>query len=148
MTTKPEIQETLALSIKVAACRDKAREILRGQAINRILTVILQEEKCLTSAKEYPTNYTKEVARTEYALSKLDPKDPDYAEKKTNTEKAIESRKKDLERATKQSEADSERYTQNIESYKKEIAKWETGEYKVSMDSMESLANELIKKDI
>lgn len=145
MDTQKDIQVE-SLTQKVQSFRDKAREILRMKKIN----ALLQEKFNVTRDKGYEVEnlakFEKDVARSNYRLSKLDKADPDYAEKLKEEERYNKTAVMSVEDC-KLSNARKNAYHDKREAEIDEaIAKWESGENKVSIIEVEELAEKMIIK--
>jgi len=132
------------LSQKVAGLRDKARNILRMQEINKILQnkFFLGDE--LTETKKNLATYTKEVAKAVFTISKLDKADPDYDEKLKQEEESktyLKSKVKDLTEKVAKLEV---KLVEDIKKADEKINKWEQGESKVSIQEVYDLTDNLI----
>lgn len=159
-TTNDETPTKKTLREKTQAFRDKARRLIRMEKINQILQRIFgvnkdisNFEKSIEDLTEEKTNAEKIVARAEYKIIKLDQDDPDYKEKKEKALKFVETEKKRQEDTLKYIDTETEKTNKHIETCKeniekldKEIEAVETGETRVSIDEVNSLASSLISK--
>lgn len=132
---------TTLLSL-VESFRNLARMVLRLRWINNVKDTMANHEKTITSLTDSKAGYTKRIARNDYALSKLDPLDPDFDTKEKNL-------KSDNEEYVKFNES----YDKDIESVKKviteqedKIAKIESGELKVDAENLSIKAKELAEE--
>jgi len=119
--------------------RELARDILRLRWISNIKDQIAGIEREIASYTKYNEGYTKDIARAEYRLSKLEEANPDYTDLKKKDEDEIVSCNKAIENNNRHiAEATEEKTT-----VEKEIAKVESGELKVSADNLSAKAKEL-----
>jgi septal ring factor EnvC (AmiA/AmiB activator) len=122
--------------------REMARDILRLRWISNIKDEILGVDNRLADLKRCNDMAAKNLARANYALSKLDPADPDFADKKAEQEERIKDANKDTEYTNKQVvEATAEKTELTAK-----IAKITSGEFKVNADNLSAKAKELAEE--
>jgi hypothetical protein len=137
----------MTLSQKVAKFRELARDILRMNEINELLSQITQWNIQISKVNKLADEAKLELKRAEYKLSKLDALDPDFDQKSKRASKEVSEREEEADAAEKQANKTAENANKSIEDLKLEITKWESGENKVSLDSLEELSNKLILND-
>ena len=159
-TNNDETPTKKTLRERTQSFRDKATRLLRMEKINQVLQEIFsfnreisRFEKNIETLTKEETNTEKIVTRAEYKMSKLDENDPDYKEKKEKAVKFIETEKvrqestlKEINYEIENTNKDIEKYKKNIEDLNKNIEAIESGETKVSIDEVDSLARTLIMK--
>jgi chromosome segregation ATPase len=119
--------------------RELARDILRLRWVSNIKDQIAGIEREIASYTKYNEGYTKDIARANYRLSKLEEANPDYADLKKKDEDEIKSCNESIEHNNR-SIAD---LTKESAKVAEEIAKVESGELKVSAESLSAKAKEL-----
>jgi len=135
-----------SLSEKVQDFRDKARDILRMKAINNLLQEKFHMETSTKGLIEDLKNTTKDLARVNYRITKLDEEDPDYEDKMKNAKSDKEHLTEQIERIEKRIEERKIEIDKRITETNEQITKWESGENKVSIESVEELADRMIQK--
>ena len=141
-----ETIQTQTLSQAAQAARDKAREILRTAQINRLMQDKFNVNQDVEIAKENLKNEEKELARSNYRLSKLDNADPDYADKLKDETECNKYKTKIVETCKAQVTRQETLAAENTAELDEKITKWESGESKVSIDAVNDLADQIIRK--
>jgi chromosome segregation ATPase len=158
-TNNDETPTKKTLRERTQSFRDKATRLLRMEKINSILQEIFMGNKTLSTLKKTIENLTeretsaeKIVTRAEYKITKLDPEDPDFEEKKVKAVTFVETEKIRQESTLKSLDTEMKQVTKEIETCGKTIGelsenieKVESGEIKVSIDEVNSRTNSLIK---
>ena len=123
----------------VSKFRELSRDALRLRWINNIRDEVLAEDNRIACLNKEIEHNLKEIARNDYALSKLEEANPDYADIKKRYEDSNAFCKKDNEQMEVSIKAMEEKKTEIM----KEIDKVASGELKVDMDNMSSKAKDL-----
>jgi len=119
--------------------RELARDLLRIRWINNIKDEILAVENKITECNKDKDYSVKEIARANFRLSKLEEANPDYEELKENEEQRIKAQEKRIEEVGERLAERQERK----DFLNKEIIKVESGELKVSAESLSEKSKEL-----
>ena len=125
----------------VMALRDLAREVLRARWISNVLQKVMQNNVTIADYNKSINDLNKEITRSNFRISKLDQDNPDYTELLADFNSRVESYNKGIEREKANI---IEMEAMNTEEMAK-IAKIESGELKVSAESLESKSKELIE---
>ena len=129
----------------VKSAKERARDILRAQAVNGQKTAITELKTQKTNLEKEIEKPTKEVARAEYKLSKIDEANPDFEVLKENAETSVKAAKENLETMEKYVKKESEKMDKKVTERNEKITKWETGETMVSLEAMTDLTNKIIE---
>lgn len=143
----------------VANARLLARETLRTRNIHKWVRenadlAQLQDGnlKVLEEQKETIKEVEKEIARREYALSKLDQADPDFETKQKDAQNRLEVMEKrladelsTLARMTEDATKANLELDKQIAENKAKIGRWESGENKVQLENLNELAREYVE---
>ncbi len=140
---KNETNSKLTLSEKVAKFKLIARESLRMGLISARLSKVATLEENLASLAKQKTEVEHDVKVETYELSKLDANHPNYEKNKTAKEETVKSLNKELEDLAKQTEDTNKLVTEQKEA----ITKIESGETKVSLEALNDLVDEMVRKD-
>lgn len=122
--------------------RELARMVLRLRWINNIKDDIHVVDNSITMLEKEKENYTKEIARATFRLSKGDETNPDYPEFKDSEDKKIKYYAEMIEREDKNILEKMEKK----ESLNATIAKVESGELKVNAENLSAKAKELAEE--
>jgi hypothetical protein len=122
--------------------REMARDILRLRWISNIMDQVLNVDNSIAGCNQRIADYTKEIARANYRLSKLEQANPDYADLKKEDDEAIVSFNKSIEEENK-IVAD---LTKEKTAFTDKIAKVVSGELKVSAENLSTKAKELAEE--
>lgn len=126
----------------VDAFREQARDVLRLRWVSNIKDEVLILDNAIASCTKDNECHTKDIARAEYRLSKLEQANPDYEDLKKEDEERIKQYNKWIE-------GNNRRITDLTEEKAKvseKIAKVESGEFKVSAENLSSKAKELAEE--
>lgn len=129
----------------VKAARTTARDVLRMEAINRFMDTIHNLKSNLKTVFQDADYADKQVARAEYALSQLDPANPDYADLKEDKEAYLENAKKTAEKMRKDATEVETHFKKEIAENEAKIEAIESGETKISFSRMSELASQIIR---
>ena len=111
--------------------------------INPRLSRIAGYEGEVTKANEQKKENAHEIKVEEYEISKLDVEHPNYAKRLINKEERL----KELNERAKCFDENLAELDKEINHQKEAIAKIESGETKVSLEELNYLVEEMIKKD-
>jgi len=134
------------LQTAVQECRDKARNILRMVKINNLLQSKFFAPTDLKELERVLADDTKQLARVNYRISKLDELNPDYEDLKKDEGDAKTYVEKQVKEYTESVTKEKERLEKENTRLDEEIAKWESGENKVRIEDVNHLAEEMIRK--
>jgi L-lactate utilization protein LutB len=134
------------LASKVQSFRDKAREILRMKAINRIMQEKFNVSKEISGYPESLEDAKKNVLRVDYKLGKLDEENPDFEDMKKDLEDTKEYAIKNVDELTEMVAKKEKYIAETIAKLDEKIAAYESGEKKVSIDEVNALAEQMIMK--
>lgn len=132
-----------SLAEKVAAYKLIARDSLRMALISPRLSKVASLEDTLKSLAETKAEVDHEILVENYEISKLDTAHPNYDKTKARKEETVKNYTTELEGLAKRVEETNKA----IEEQKEAISKIEKGETKVSLDALNDLVDEMIRKD-
>lgn len=135
-----------SLSEKVQNIRDKAREILRMAKINNLMVYKFNATKDVKFYENNVKNSEKQLAIANYKLAKLDPEYPDAENQKKYYEEVVKIYTERLAENNKKLADYNKEADKKVKEYDEKITKWESGENKVSIDELNQLADEMIRK--
>ena len=141
MSTKTK--EVGALQTKVAKYKLIAREALRMELINPRLARIANIEGQIAATKKCQDELSHSILVINYELGKLDTEHPDFEE----TKKAMADDVVELTEGVKEHDKAIEDLNKLIDEQNEGIAKIESGETKVCLESLNELVNSMITKD-
>ena len=127
---------------KVQTFRDKAREILRMRMISDLLQQLFRDDCRMTNAQKGLAEEEKQLEIARYNQSKLDEKHPSFATQTETSEKTLKCAEARIKNVQKMIEQEEEAKNETLA----EIAKVETGEVKVSIESVKRLTDEMVMK--
>ena len=134
------------LQTAVQECRDKARNILRMVKINNLLQSKFFAPTELKGLESGLADHTKQLARVNYRISKLDELNPDYEDMKKDEETDKIYHETRVKTYTESVAKEKTRLEKENTRLDEEIAKWESGENKVRIEDVNQLAEEMIRK--
>jgi cell division protein FtsB len=124
----------------VSKFRELARDEARLRWVNNLRDEVLTEDGHIGCLKKEIEHCVKEVARNDYAMSKLEEANPDYADIKKRYEDSNAYLKKDIE----QMEDNIKIMEEKKNKIMAEIEKVASGEHKVDADTLSARTKELI----
>lgn len=127
--------QTVVAKVKVVA-----RDVLRGQLISVRMSKISSLNAEIKTIQGYIDDQNKEIARSKYALSKIDPANPDAADLTKQANDAITEATTAIKDFTEEIAA----VQKTIDEQNAGIAKIESGETKVSLDEMAVLVDQFL----
>lgn len=133
-----------SLSAKVQAIRDEALNIVRMQNISNLISQKYTTSISIKPIEEEITYLEKQVGISSYKLTKLDEADPEYKTKKESLEAFNKADQERLASAKNRLEEHKTRIANETKAIEEKIAKLESGETKVSHDSVNYIANQMI----
>lgn len=132
----------ITLADKVAAFKVIARDSLRMNLIVPRLSRIANIEASIKDVEEDIADETHTIKVHTYEISKMDVDHPDYAEDKAEIEECVKNHEGRVVKLQEVIVA----LNKEITDQKEGIAKIESGETKVSLDSLNDLVSDMIKK--
>lgn len=143
-----KLESVTGLKDQVQILRDKARDVLRMEAIQRRMHLIYKRKRKIEV--DYPKiieEKKKAVARMAYQLDKLDPQDPDFETLTTNYTKELEYANQNLASITTEIQNYIQEDQKKIDEAEAEISQIESGELTVvSIDDADKLTRKAIRK--
>lgn len=124
----------------VSQFRELARDEARLRWINNLRDEVLEEDNRIGCLKKEIEHCVKGVARNDYAMSKLEEANPDYADIKKRHEDSNVYLKKDIEQMENSIKIMEEKKNEIMAK----IEKVASGEYKVDADTLSARTKELI----
>jgi chromosome segregation ATPase len=142
------LESVTGLKDQVQTLRDKARDVLRMEAIQKRMHIIYKHKRKIEV--EYPdilAEKKKEVARWAYRLDQLNPLDPDFEAMTKDLETDLESATQSLASANTEIQEYIQAEQKRIAELEAEISQIESGELTVvSIDDADKLTRKAIRK--
>lgn len=142
----PDTQTVSPLQTLVASVREKARTIVRAIAINRHVWKRVDLEILLKKVGSGSKELAKDIARTEYAISKLDPLNPDFAELKKDLDEDLADLREELVEVQKDEAETTASLSKQIEELNQKMMGIENGEILVSREHIDEQVNKLLER--
>lgn len=139
-----DTKNTKAYSEKVEQARKMARDIIRMKKINNNKQRTFGFSQALLDIDKALEKIDMPIKRVQYKLTQLDTANPDYEDLKKELDATLEEVTKMVENDTKYYTEQKETYEKKIAETKENIAKWERGENKVSIDEVKQIADQII----
>lgn len=129
---------------KVKGYRSKARDILRMSKINDLLQKKYRLDDIVKELKHALEEATKDKARVEYNITKLDTLNPDYEIEKKFLDNKLKEINECIEKLNNDITAETKKIEEKSKDIDNSIAKWENGDSLVNIDDVYQIAEEML----
>lgn len=126
----------------VSICREKARDFLRMLKVNQIKDSILELTNQISFIEKRVAELLLNIKRSQFKVSKLDNEDPDKEAIIKKEVEYVDALNKDISNYGKE----SAEINVEVTKYNEDIAKVQSGEYKVCKEALSEETDKMIKK--